>query len=136
MGSASQLCTQPQNLMEPVLQDAVPQASSLYCFSVYTAETGSPKKTEELETIQYQFSKGLSIFACEQQDVFSDVEVAVGPGLQTIKVVDVEGDWHFAKRKDTGGWVNTGIFTQVWKAIASGRKASSADWVVKVDADA
>merc|ERR1712209_284225 len=66
----------------------------------------------------------------------SDVEVAVGPGLQTIKVVDVEGDWHFAKRKDTGGWVNTGIFTQVWKAIANGWKSSSADWVVKVDADA
>jgi len=134
--SASQLCTQPQNLMEPVLQDAVPQASSLYCFSVYTAETGSPKKTEELETIQYQYSKGLSIFACEQQDVFADVEVAVGPGLNTIKVVDTDQDFHFAKRKSTGAWVNTGMFSQVWKAIASGGKYQSADWVAKVDADA
>jgi hypothetical protein len=134
--SATQLCTQPQSIMEPVLQDASAVGTSLYCFSVYTKDTGTTKKTEELETIQYQFSKGLSIFACEQQDVFADVQVEVGPGLQTIKVVDAENDWHFAKRKETGAWVNTGMFTQVWKAIASGGKTSSADWVVKVDADA
>merc|ERR1712241_1042840 len=134
--SASQLCTQPQSIMEPVLQDAVPQAASLYCFSVYTEDTGSPKKTEELETLQYQYSKGQSIFACEQQNVFADVEAAVGPGLNTIKVVDVDQDFHFAKRKSTGAWVNTGVFSQVWKAIASGGKYQSADWVAKVDADA
>merc|ERR1712032_1147896 len=81
--SASQLCTQPQSIMEPVLQDAYPVPTSLYCFSVYTENTGTTKKTEELETLQYQFSKGLSIFACEEHDVFADVEVEVGPGLQT-----------------------------------------------------
>merc|ERR1740122_657860 len=122
--------------MEPVLQDAFPVGTSLYCFSVYTENTGTTKKTEELETLKYQISKGLSIFACEEQDVFADVEVEVGPGLQTIKVEDADNDWHFAKRKETGAWVNTGMFTQVWKAIASGGKASSADWVAKVDADA
>merc|ERR1712209_176919 len=42
----------------------------------------------------------------------------------------------FAKRKETGAWVNTGLFSQVWKAIASGSKWQSVDWVVKVDADA
>jgi len=134
--SASQLCTQPQSIMEPVLQDAFPVGTSLYCFSVYTENTGTTKKTEELETLQYQYSKKLSIFACEEQDVFADVEVEVGPGLKTIKVVDTDNDFHFAKRKETGAWVNTGMFTQVWKAIASGGKSSSADWVVKVDADA
>jgi len=99
---------------------------------VYTKDTGTTKKTEELETIQYQFSKGLSIFACEQQDVFADVQVEVGPGLQTIKVVDAENDWHFAKRKETGAWVNTGMFTQVWKAIASGKTSlpiGSSKWM-------
>jgi len=134
--SASQLCTQPQSVMEPVLQDAVPSAMSLYCFSVYTEDTGTTKKTEELETLQYQYSNGLSIFACEQQDVFADVAVEVGPGLTTIKVDDVDQDFHFAKRKETGAWVNTGMFAQVWKAIASGGKYQSADWVAKVDADA
>jgi len=134
--SAKQLCTQPQSMMEPVLQDAVPVGTSLYCFSVYTSNTGTTKKNEELEIFQYQFSKGLSIFACEQHDVFGDIEAEVGPGLRTIKVVDTENDFHFAKRIDTGGWVNTGLFTQVWKAIASGGKTSTADWVAKVDADA
>jgi len=134
--SASQQCTQPQAIMEPVLQDAVSVGSSLYCFEVYTKDTGTTKKSEELETIQYQYSKGLSIFACDAQDVFADVVVEVGPGLSTISVVDTENDFHFAKRKETGAWVNTGMFTQVWKAIASGSKYQSADWVVKVDADA
>merc|ERR1711994_1045426 len=54
----------------------------------------------------------------------------------TKKVTDVAGDWHFAKRKETGAWVNTGIFIQVWKAIAEAKFYSSHDWVVKVDADA
>merc|ERR1712190_472273 len=111
--SATQLCTQPQSIMEPVLQDASAVGTSLYCFSVYTKDTGTTKKTEELETLQYQFSKGLSIFACEEHDVFADVEVEVGPGLQTIKVVDSGKDFHFAKRKETGAWVNTGMFSRV-----------------------
>jgi len=71
-----------------------------------------------------------------QHDVFSDVEVEVGPGLKTIMVKDVDSDFHFAKRKSTGAWVNTGMFTQVWKAIANGGKYKSSNWVVKVDADA
>ena len=108
----------------------------MYCFEVYTKDTGTTKKSEELETIQYQYSKGLSIFACDAQDVFADVDVEVGQGLRTIKVIDTENDFHFAKRKETGAWVNTGLFSQVWKAIASGSKWQSADWVVKVDADA
>merc|ERR1712241_603104 len=59
--SKSQLCTQPQSIMEPVLQDAVSVGTSMYCFSVYTKDTGTTKKSEELETIQYQYSNGLSI---------------------------------------------------------------------------
>merc|ERR1712045_613681 len=38
--SANQWCTQPQFVMDPILQDAVPQATTLYCFSVYTKNTG------------------------------------------------------------------------------------------------
>jgi len=56
-----------------------------------------------------------------------------GLDLRTITVDDVEGDFHWAKRKVSGTWVNTGIFTQIWKKIT---KHNSADWVAKVDADA
>merc|ERR1712217_1007382 len=54
----------------------------------------------------------------------------------TIKVDDVDNDFHFAKRKTTGSWINTGLFTQVWKAI--GRKGTylNYDWIIKVDPDA
>ena len=48
---------------------------------------------------------------CEQSDVFADVDVEVGPGLRTIQVSDVEGDFHIAKRKVSGTWINTGMFT-------------------------
>jgi len=119
--------------MDPILQDAAPQPTSLYCFSVYTKDTGTTKPNHEFEIIQEQYARKISIFACEQSDVFSDVEVEVGPGLSTIKVDDVEGDFHFAKRKDTGSWVNTGLFAQVWKKMY---KHQSADWVAKVDGDA
>merc|ERR1712228_502213 len=51
-------------------------------------------------------------------------------------VTDVDGDFHFAKRKNSGTWVNTGIFKQVWKAIGTGDKYKTASWVVKVDVDA
>jgi len=134
--SANQLCTQPQHIMDPVLQDAAPVSATLYCFSVYTKNTGSTKPSHELEILSHQFAQKISIFACQQQDVFGDVEVEVGPGLKTTMVADVEGDFHFAKRKNSGTWVNTGIFTQVWKEISRGNKYMSADWVAKVDIDA
>jgi len=131
--SANQWCTQPQSLMDPILQDAVPQSTTLYCFSVYTSNTGTTKPNYELDIIQEQYRRKISIFACEQSDVFADVTAQVGDGLMTIPVDDVEGDFHFAKRKVSGSWVNTGLFSQVWKKIT---KHVYTDWTVKVDADA
>merc|ERR1739844_89276 len=49
---------------------------------------------------------------------------------------DVEGGWHFAKRKTSGTWINTGMFTQIWKKIAEAGEYQNADWVMKLDADA
>jgi hypothetical protein len=64
----------------------------------------------------------------------------LGGGLNTVKVSDVEGDFHFAHRKKTGGeqgpWVNTGMFKQVWKAIGKEGKYKNYDWTIKVDPDA
>merc|ERR1711948_72696 len=87
---------------EPGLQDAVPITNSLYCFTVYTEDTGTTTPNEELPILKYMLSKKTSIFACPEYDVFGDVEVEVGPDLKTIMVTDVEGDFHFAKRKNSG----------------------------------
>merc|ERR1711878_174084 len=134
--SATQSCTQPQGIMDPILQDAVPVGQKMYCFSVYTKETGSSKPSHELEILQHQKSQNLGIFQCDYSAVFSDVSVEVGGGMMTTVVTDVEGDWHFAKRKISGTWVNTGMFTQIWKKIAEAGEYRNADWVLKLDADA
>merc|ERR1712039_583390 len=85
---------------------------SLFCFSVYTNNTGSTKKSYELELIKGQKERGVSIFRCSESAVYSDVEVPIAPGLTTIKIFDKKGDWHFAKRKLSGTWVNTGMYVR------------------------
>jgi len=53
-----------------------------------------------------------------------------------VKLEDADGDFHFAKREETGTWLNTGLHYQAWKAIGEAGVYKSANWVVKVDADA
>jgi hypothetical protein len=135
--SPTNLCTQPPEVMQPNLHKAVTQpGSSLYCFSVVTNDTGSTKPNYELQLVTGQYQKDIGIFACDQTGVFSDAPQYLAPGVPVTQVFDVEGDWHFAKRKTTGSWINTGLFSQVWKAIAAEGHWMSADWVVKVDPDA
>jgi len=115
-------------------------ADTMFCFSVYTESTGSPKKSYEKDLLTQQHSRGVSIFACDASAVYSDVSTSLGGGIMTVKVSDVEGDFHFAHRKMSGGkqgpWVNTGMFKQVWKAVGESAKYKNYDWTVKVDPDA
>merc|ERR1712190_152200 len=108
----------------------------LYCFAVYTKVTGSTKKSHELELLQQQYQKKVSLFSCDHYDVFSDGDAEVGSGYPAIKVTDNDHEFRLIKRKKTGTWVNTGMFKQVWKAIAQKPEIKEVQWVVKVDADA
>jgi len=108
--------------------------AKLYCFAVYTKMTGSTKPSQELELLQGQYERKASLFGCDYNNVFSDVDAQVGPDYPTIKVEDVENEFHIIKRKVVGTWVNTGMFKQIWKKIVG--KTADAEWVVKVDADA
>jgi len=84
---------------------------SLYCFAVYTKETGSPKPSSELELLTLQSKHWVSIFACEQWDVFADVATPLGQtGYVTIKVEDEFKEFHQLKRKETKSWVNWAMF--------------------------
>jgi len=125
---------------EVVAQFSVPVQNvlgqNLYCFSVYTAETGSPKVSHELELLQNQKAQGASIFACEQWDVFSDGEASLDQGYPIIKVEDTFNEFHNVKRKISGTWVNWALFYQVWLKVRELGKWEQADWTVKVDADA
>merc|ERR1711997_1001000 len=110
---------------------------SLYCFAVYTQDTGSSKHSSEFELLTLQNQHGASIFTCDQWDVFADVSKPLGQsGYLTIRVEDENGEFHQIKRKTTKTWVNWGLFYQVWKKVREVGKWETTDYTVKVDADA
>jgi hypothetical protein len=124
-----------------IVLEASKPARSLYCFSVCTINSGSPKPSTEKALLTGQLARKVSIFQCDGYDVFSDEKVSLGTDSQgkeviTTQVKDVDNEFHFAKRKTSGAWVNTGTFIQVWKAIDKSQKYQNYEWVVKVDADA
>jgi len=112
------------------------QGGSLFCFSAYTADTGSEKPSHELELLQMQHENAWSIFSCAEWAVYSDVVAPLGGGDTTIKVEDVKNDFHFAKRKEQKTWINTGMFVQIWTAIRNAGHHANHNWVIKADADA
>jgi hypothetical protein len=112
-------------------------ANTLFCFSFYAENTGSTKKTYELDLLRTQLFLGASIFGCEAWRVYSDVETWLSPNkFNTVKVNDVNNDFHFAKRKKTGTWINSNMFIGVWKAIKDEGVWAGKDWTIKVDVDA
>jgi len=117
--------------------DVTYSATNLFCFAFYTKDTGSTKPSYELELLRTSLFLGAGIFGCEAYRVFSDVSTWLSPGnVDTVMVEDVENNFHFAKRKDTGTWINSNMFIQTWKKIKEENMWSSKDWTVKVDADA
>merc|ERR1711992_169501 len=109
-----------------------PLGQSLYCFSVYTENTGNETLVNhELELLNIVADRGAGIFACEQWDVFSDASAPLNNGYVTIKVEDGFGEFHQLKRKDSGTWVNWGLFYQVWVKIREVGKWQSQDYTVK-----
>jgi len=117
--------------------------NTLFCFSFYTQDTGSTKKNFELDLLRTQLFLSVSIFGCEGWKVYSDVETWLSPegkmgeaAINTVKVNDVNNDFHFAKRKKTGSWINSNMFIQTWKMIKDEGIWTGMDWTVKVDADA
>jgi len=109
---------------------------SLFCFAVYTENTGNTKPNYEFDLLKKQYEMGISLFSCADWAVYADVEKALDDTHSTEVVHDVKGDWHLMKRKETNSWVNTGMFVQVWLAVQAAGKYANHNWVVKVDADA
>jgi len=110
--------------------------TTLYCVSLYSENTGSSKPSYELTLLQKQREHGVSIFGCEEWDVFSDASVSLGSTFNTIQLIDTRSEWHQLKRKVSGTWVNWGIFYSVWEKIKAQGKGQSTFWTVKADADA
>jgi len=112
-------------------------ANTLFCWEFYMDDTGTTTKNTELDIMRTQLFLGASIFGCEDYRVYSDVETWISPGnVSTIKVNDVDGDFHFAKRKKAGTWVNSNMHIAAWKMIKDEGAWAKRDWVVKSDIDA
>jgi len=81
-------------------------ANTLFCWSFYTADTGSTKKSYELDLLRTQLKFGAGMFGCNRWDVFSDVNEQLSPGppvpLYTNMVVDPYNEFHQSKRPETG----------------------------------
>jgi len=120
-------------VVSPTITFDTKDRTSLFCFSVYTKDTGSTKKSWELELLTKQKAEGVSIFACDDHALFGDVAV---PSLGIKGMTDTDGDFHFAKRKHMGTWINTGLYYKVWQALKESGDYAGYDWTVKVDADA
>ena len=45
---------------------------------------------------------------------------------------DADNDFRFAKRKHMGTWINTGLYAQVWKAIAEKGDYADYDWIDRI----
>merc|ERR1712011_12495 len=114
--------------------------TKFYCFAVHTHDNGNPTKhpgaEEELALLREQYNRGVGVFSCPGNDVFSDANVNIGQGYDAIKVDDPLNEFHLIKRKKSKTWVNTGMFKQVWKKIAEKGTWEDFDWVIKLDADA
>ena len=54
------------------------ESTSTYCFTVYTKDTSSTKKSYELELLKMQYAKKDSLFACNAYAVYGDVAEDLG----------------------------------------------------------
>merc|ERR1712213_212458 len=106
---------------------AASPGGSLFCFSCYTANTGSEKVSHELELLLMQHQNAWNIFSCAEWAVYSDVEAPLGGGDMTIKVEDVKNDFHFAKRMEAsmGRWERTYSPKSAWICWVSPSKKTS-----------
>ena len=90
----------------------VKEHKTLYCLAVYTKDTGSTKANYELELLKMVHKNKASLFAYDGWAVNGEV----GDDFDSFpvqKVEDVGKDFHFAKRKHMGTWINIGLHKQV-----------------------
>lgn len=95
---------------------------SLFCFAVAVGG--------ELDLVRIQAQKKAGIFACDEMAVFSNGNVDVGLGVETIKIDVVQGG-----RSRDGTAANAQTFMNAWHALYGDKRFASHDFTVKVDPD-
>jgi hypothetical protein len=112
---------------EPLVYAArKPGRGSFYCFALMLPGT------DEESLLLWQVNEGVSLFACEEAAVYSNVSRELVPGLSTLKV---DSNLVCDKGGEFGTALNTEIFFAVWDAVIANGRYKKHDWVVKVDPD-
>jgi hypothetical protein len=99
---------------------------SLYCFCLMLPFGYEPG------LVAMQYHDGLSIFGCDEYEVFSNRTLTVAPGVLTNKV---RSDLKCEKGGEFKTALNNDIFLVVWNKLISDGRYQFHDWTVKVDPD-
>lgn len=111
----------------PCRMEQMLSPGTLYCWTLI-----KPGTYEE-GLLADQFSKHLSLFACEESTILSNQVINIAPGLST-EVVDISLDCNSGGEFGTA--LNLNIFIQAWKRIVELAIFQAHEWTVKGDPDA
>jgi hypothetical protein len=85
----------------------------------------------EMELVRTQFSKGASIFDCDDWEIFSDRPTFMNPGQVQNSVIPPP-----VPEDPTGAApFSVEVYLRVWRQIADSRRYRDHDWTVKADPD-
>ena len=117
----------------PLVEASDQSNENLFRYIVYTKETGSSKKSYELEPLDEQFYKKMDLFYCKFHAVYGDSDTNIGVYMKKIKVNDFVHNSRVVKRRTQNTWVNVGLSKQDWndKKVRWSGGLNSAGWVVR-----
>jgi len=101
--------------------------SSLYCFALML-----PGSYEQ-ELLNVQQRAHVSLFACDEHSVYSNVSVKLAPG---VRASVVDSNLHCVKGGEFRTALNLDIFIAVWRKVVLDGRFKFHAWTVKVDPDA
>lgn len=103
-----------------------PDNSGMYCYSLMMPES------YEVELIKMQYAKHISIFDCDEWEVYSNQIIEIADGVTTGLV---DSDLKCGKGGEFGTALNKEIFEAVWNSVARDKRFLEHPWTVKVDPD-
>jgi hypothetical protein len=89
----------------------------------------------ERDLLALQYREGLSIFGCDEYEVYSNMTLEVAPGDGVLTTVRVKSDLKCKKGGEFKTALNNDIFLAVWAKVISDGRYRFHDWTVKVDPD-
>jgi hypothetical protein len=100
--------------------------ADLFCFSLMLPHG------YEVDLIKMQYDQHVSIFACDEWEVYSNEAIEISSGV-TTGIVD--SDLKCGKGGEFGTALNKEIFEAVWDSVVKDNRFSAHQWTAKADPD-